>query len=187
MIASLALSCLGACQAGADKTDSANITDSADKTDWASEAREALKGTKSFKHSNMNLSFDYPANWNQEESEPPILFKMRAPTRNASINGSGESAPDLNHLTLAQAVEDLYAENPELYFKKLSQEEITIGGTTKAVKRIYTTGDSPKKAKQLSLFWVKDGNGYTINCTTKEHGFAQYEPVFNKIIKSIKL
>lgn len=174
--ASLSLFTLTACQAGSGS----------ESTDGAPEAKAAAAAFKTFKHPEVKFSMEYPANWEIEEVNAPFLMKMRDPSGRANINGSFEKAPGMTHLTFAKAVEDLYNAKPEVNYKKISENEITIDGV-KAIKRIHNLGETGKPAQQMSIYFVKDDVGYSVNCTTLPAWFANFEPIFNKSIDSVKL
>ncbi len=184
--ASVTLLSLNACKADTPGAQSSNSSGS-ESADGAPEAKAASSSTKPFKHTEPDVAIEYPGNWTIVEVKAPFLFKMRDPSGRANINGSFEPVPaDMTHVAFAKAVEDLYGTRPEMHYKKISEEEITVSGI-KAIKRLHTLGEEDKPAKQMSVYFTRDSVGYSVNCTTLPAWYTQFEPIFNKVIESVKL
>ncbi len=171
---SLTIFSLGACSTAPD--------------DGVKMAKEALVATKPYIKTDPKISIEYPANWKVENVKGNDLFKMRNVEGGASMSGMVQVAPLMTSESYAKAVQDIYSFRPrgKLVHKKYSEEEITIDGV-KAVKIIHNQGGLNHSVKVLSVYFVKGDLAYTINCGSKEIWFAQFEPVFNKVIESIKL
>ncbi|MCW5823111.1 MAG: hypothetical protein KIT34_09930 [Cyanobacteria bacterium TGS_CYA1] len=149
-------------------------------------SQKNLPVMKTFKHGEIEFSIDYPEGWEVPDFGSPYLLKAKDPNRKANLNAAVEQALGSSK-DFAQRTAEFMAKNPDDHYQIVSTEDTTICGE-KSVKRIQTMGDGKDFiAKQMSIYVVKNNISYVVNCTCTAESYPEYEPVFNKIIESIKI
>lgn len=141
---------------------------------------------KTFKHAEIEFSIDYPEGWAVPDFGSPYLLKAKDPNGKANINAAVEQALGTSK-DFAQRTAEFMSKNPDDHYQIISTEDTTICGE-KAVKRIQTMGDGKDfSAKQMAIYVVKNNISYVVNLTCTAESYAEYEPIFNKMVESIKI
>lgn len=149
-------------------------------------SQKNLPVMKTFKHGEIEFSIVYPEGWEVPDFGSPYLLKAIDPNRKANLNAAVEQALGTSK-DFAQRTAEFMSKNPDDHYQIISTEDTTICGE-KAVKRIQTMGDGKDfSAKQMAIYVVKNNISYVVNFTCTAESYAEYEPIFNKIIESIKI
>lgn len=164
------------------------------ETERAAVAKQALASMAQFKNASGTFSMDYPSTWERSEKvEPPMIFHVATYKGTVNLSVTEEDEPkDVGSAEYAKATDEAIAKTTALgNLKKLEETEISLNGTP-AHKRIHLIGTETKDGKQLQIRQImvlacKGGKGYCITGSVLADWLPQFEPVFNKMIDSIKI
>lgn len=149
--------------------------------------KTALADMKTFKDEKSGYTLDYPSSWQLKEYEAPMCFKVFAFEGGVNVNSAVEEIPtNATAQDYADAVKDFIAKKPEYHFKSISETKVKVAGVD-AVQRVQEMGDAEFLGRQLAVYFVKNNKAYTFNGTTESKQFSLFEPVFQKMVDSIKL
>ncbi len=147
-------------------------------------ARDALASMKTYENKQIPFSFVYPSNWKATEGAPPTFLKLMEPNSVASVGVTIEPTPPGGTSKGYSDVIEKFLSQDDKNYKKLSEEEITVSGI-KAIKKLQTMGQG--NAKQIGVYAVKSDNSIAVHFTCLNGLYSELEPVFNKMIESIKI
>lgn len=171
-------------------------------------AQEEQSKNEFFTYDNIlsGLKIDYPSNWSYSESYSmwdPIISLTFFPQDDynktvldvqmyytESKNGLGGNFPQNPKLdAIVKFIDDPINNITTNTSRKVSQENITIINSDnkkiKAVKEIFINDDLNRKS--IRLITVEDTNPIIIGFVAPLQEFSKYQPIFNKILNSIKL
>lgn len=149
--------------------------------------KTALADMKTFKDEKSGYTVNYPSSWQLKEYEAPMCFKVFAFEGGVNVNSAVEEVPaNATAQDYADAVKDFIAKKPEYNFKSISETKVKVDGVD-AVQRVQEMGDAEFMGRQLAVYFVKNNKAYTFNGTAESKEFPYFEPVFQKMVESIKL
>jgi hypothetical protein len=162
-----------------------------DSQERAMAAEMALRSMKTFKDPS-GFAMDYPASWDDTPTLPGMLLTVRNLKGTVNLNVSVEDQPPGTTVAqYEQAVDELVARKfPQLKYQKLTSRDMEISGLPARVRISSVEIHSDGKvipARQIAVFCMKGNKAYLINGSAMEDWFPQFEPVFNRMISSIKI
>lgn len=191
LVGSLILIVFGAVQLRSGLRSLSGSGGTPDSQERAKAAELALRSMKTLRDPS-GFSMDYPASWEALPTVPGMLLKIRIFGGKVNVIVTAEDEPPGTTIAqYEQGVEEAVAKNyPQLKFNKLSSRDIEIGGLP-ARRRIYAV-ETPASdgrlvpGRQLSVVCIKANKAYLISGSALEDWFPQFEPVFDRMIGSIK-
>ena len=134
-----------------------------------------------------------PSSWEREEGVLKTVVMVMAPAKDKRIH---KVRPNMN-VFVTELPEDVKL---EVIFE-LNKDELAKSGTVMnnpAEGEIYAGLLAGKwlsfegqmrnsQLKMISAIWIKDRRVYTITCTSLLEEFQQYEPIFNKALRSLRV
>lgn len=163
-----------------------------DKKEVAAAAEKSLSSMKEFKEPGGSFSMSYPASWEvAEKVEAPVIFKAALFHGTVNMSVTGEDLPEgTSSKAYADATDEAIKKAIKNDIKKESEVDVDLQGSP-ARKRIHSlSAESEGKiinVEQTMVLCAKGKKGYCITFSSLQEWFAQFEPVFNKIIESIKI
>ena len=164
-----------------------------DEKKRASAIEKSLASMAEFTEPGGAFSMSYPTNWERNEKlEAPQILNIQDFKGVVSLSVSSEEEP--KEVTTAQ-----YAKLTDETIAKVVaadaisdvlETDISLNGTP-AKKRTHLiasgSGKDKINVKQVMILAAKNGRGYCITGSALQDWFPQFEPLFNKMIESIKI
>ncbi len=150
-------------------------------------AKSAMADMKTYKDKKSGYTVDYPSSWELKETVPPYSFKFFAYNGQVNVNGAIDEVPaDATAEMYATAVKEYMSSQPGYAYKIISEKPVKIAGVD-GIQRVQQITHEDFTGNQIAVYFVANSKAYQFNGTTIAEEYSVFEPVFQKMIDSIKL
>lgn len=150
-------------------------------------AKSALADMKTYKDEKSGYTIDYPSSWELRDSEPPYSFKFFAFNGQVNAYGAMDEVPaDVTARMFAAVVKEHMSSQPGYAYKMISEKPVKIAGVD-GIQRVQQITHEGSTGNQIAVFFVTNSKAYQFNGTAIAEEYSVFEPVFQKMIDSIKL
>lgn len=158
-----------------------------DAKSLAEAVKSAMADMKSFKDEKSGYSIDYPSSWESKEVKPPMTFKIFGYNGQVNVNGAiDEVSTDTTAQMYADAVKEYMSTQPGYAFKIISEKAVKIAGID-GIQRVQQINHGNFSGHQIAVYFVTNSKAYQFNGTAITDEYPFFEPLFQKMIDSIKL